>query len=114
MFSIAFQIFAMTPTKNFHPCNLRITTICNISTMSPLVLISSLLLLLLPGVTASADSSGTAIEGGADNSNLNQKIKRRNEFVILEGHKNRENYHSPLPYTYIRQEDLPVCVFGPV
>lgn len=35
-------------------------------------------------------------------------IKRHNEFVLLEGHKIREKYHSPLPYTYIQEDDLPV------
>lgn len=35
-------------------------------------------------------------------------VPRHNEFVLLEGHKVRDNYHSPLPHTYIRQEDLPV------
>ncbi|KAL3920899.1 MAG: hypothetical protein SGILL_003032 [Bacillariaceae sp.] len=34
-------------------------------------------------------------------------LKRHNEFVVLEGHKNREDFHSPLPYTYIKEEDLP-------
>jgi hypothetical protein len=34
--------------------------------------------------------------------------KRHNEYVVLdEGHQ-RENYHSPLPYTYIKDKDLPV------
>lgn len=31
----------------------------------------------------------------------------RNEFKLLEGHQVRENYHSPLPYTYIDADDLP-------
>jgi hypothetical protein len=74
--------------------------------MSPLIFISSLFLLV--GATASVDIVGTEI--GADDSNLYQQIKRHNEFVVLEGHKERENYHSPLPYTYISQDDLPVCV----
>ena len=38
-------------------------------------------------------------------------LKRHNEFVVLEGHKKRENYHSPLPYTYIQKEDLPVSLW---
>eukprot|EP00532_Pseudo-nitzschia_australis_P005146 CAMPEP_0168186390 /NCGR_PEP_ID=MMETSP0139_2-20121125/14399_1 /TAXON_ID=44445 /ORGANISM="Pseudo-nitzschia australis, Strain 10249 10 AB" /LENGTH=384 /DNA_ID=CAMNT_0008108379 /DNA_START=113 /DNA_END=1267 /DNA_ORIENTATION=- len=33
--------------------------------------------------------------------------KRHNEYVVLEGHTQRENYHSPLPHTYIKEEDLP-------
>ena len=32
---------------------------------------------------------------------------RRNEYVVLEGHTVREQYHSPLPYTYIQKDDLP-------
>ena len=35
-------------------------------------------------------------------------VKRHNEFVLLDGHKVRDNFHSPLPYTYIQKEDLPV------
>lgn len=35
-------------------------------------------------------------------------LKRHNEYVVLEGHTQRENYHSPLPYTYIKEDDLPV------
>jgi len=31
----------------------------------------------------------------------------RNEYVVLEGHTEKENYHSPLPYTYISADDLP-------
>jgi hypothetical protein len=34
--------------------------------------------------------------------------KKNNEYVVLEGHTEKENYHSPLPHTYIREEDLPV------
>ena len=34
--------------------------------------------------------------------------KRHNEYVVLEGHTQRENYYSPLPHTYIKEEDLPV------
>lgn len=37
-------------------------------------------------------------------------LKRHNEFLLLEGHKIREKYHSPLPYTYIKEEDLPVRI----
>lgn len=33
--------------------------------------------------------------------------KRHNEYVVLEGHTQRENYNSPLPYTYIEEDDLP-------
>ena len=33
--------------------------------------------------------------------------KRRNEYVVLEGHTVRDQYHSPLPYTYIQKDDLP-------
>jgi hypothetical protein len=61
--------------------------------MSSLQVLKPLFLLL--GVAASSSSQG---------------VKRHNEFVLLEGHTERENYHSPLPYTYIRQEDLPVRV----
>lgn len=32
---------------------------------------------------------------------------RHNEFVMLEGHDMVESYTSPLPYTYIKEEDLP-------
>eukprot|EP00529_Nitzschia_sp_RCC80_P020924 CAMPEP_0113462020 /NCGR_PEP_ID=MMETSP0014_2-20120614/11861_1 /TAXON_ID=2857 /ORGANISM="Nitzschia sp." /LENGTH=401 /DNA_ID=CAMNT_0000353839 /DNA_START=79 /DNA_END=1284 /DNA_ORIENTATION=+ /assembly_acc=CAM_ASM_000159 len=38
---------------------------------------------------------------------LEQKTTRRNEYVVLEGHTVREQYHSPLPYTYIQKDDLP-------
>ena len=37
--------------------------------------------------------------------------RRHNEYVILEGHTQRENFHSPLPHTYIKEEDLPVSRF---
>lgn len=33
--------------------------------------------------------------------------KRHNEYAILEGHVNREKFHSPLPHTYINADDLP-------
>ena len=33
--------------------------------------------------------------------------ERHNEFVLLDGHKIRNSYTSPLPYTYINEEDLP-------
>jgi len=33
--------------------------------------------------------------------------KRHNEFVVLEGHQTKENYKSPLPYTYIDEDELP-------
>ncbi|MGK3746311.1 MAG: hypothetical protein ACI8RD_007600 [Bacillariaceae sp.] len=36
--------------------------------------------------------------------------KKHNEYVVLEGHTEKENYHSPLPHTYIREEDLPVRI----
>jgi hypothetical protein len=32
---------------------------------------------------------------------------RHDEFKIMEGHLVREKYHSPLPYTYIDDADLP-------
>mmetsp|Transcript_30772 Transcript_30772/g.51144 ORF Transcript_30772/g.51144 Transcript_30772/m.51144 type:complete len:311 (-) Transcript_30772:89-1021(-) len=38
---------------------------------------------------------------------VSSDVKRHNEFVLLEGHKVRNKYHSPLPYTYIDQDDLP-------
>lgn len=44
----------------------------------------------------------------ADVTEADSAPKRHNEYVILEGHTQRENYHSPLPYTYIKEEDLPV------
>ena len=37
-----------------------------------------------------------------------ESSKKHNEYVVLEGHTEKENYHSPLPHTYIREEDLPV------
>lgn len=33
--------------------------------------------------------------------------KRHDEYKILEGHQMREKFHSPLPYTYIDEDDLP-------
>jgi len=33
--------------------------------------------------------------------------KRHNEYVVLDEEHQRENYNSPLPYTYIKDEDLP-------
>jgi cathepsin X len=30
-----------------------------------------------------------------------------NEFKVMDGHKMRESYHSPLPYTYLSPQDLP-------
>jgi hypothetical protein len=32
---------------------------------------------------------------------------RHDEYKLLDGHKVRDNYHSPLPHTYIAEEDLP-------
>ena len=32
---------------------------------------------------------------------------RHDEFKLLEGHKVRDDFSSPLPYTYINDEDLP-------
>jgi hypothetical protein len=31
----------------------------------------------------------------------------RNEFVVPKGHRIRNSFHSPLPYTYISEDDLP-------
>ncbi|KAL7568677.1 hypothetical protein ACA910_021675 [Epithemia clementina (nom. ined.)] len=33
--------------------------------------------------------------------------ERKNEYVVLEGHKVRNNFKSPLPYTYLDPDDLP-------
>mmetsp|Transcript_15955 Transcript_15955/g.40034 ORF Transcript_15955/g.40034 Transcript_15955/m.40034 type:complete len:376 (+) Transcript_15955:136-1263(+) len=43
----------------------------------------------------------------ADVPSADSAPKRHNEYVVLEGHTLRENFHSPLPYTYIKEEDLP-------
>jgi hypothetical protein len=56
------------------------------------------MLLALLVVVAVAETSTTS---------SSEKLKRHNEFVILEGHQVRDNYQSPLPYTYIKKEDLP-------
>eukprot|EP00980_Cylindrotheca_fusiformis_P030225 scaffold24559_cov274-Cylindrotheca_fusiformis.AAC.1 len=34
-------------------------------------------------------------------------LSRHDEFVLLEGHQVRDDYHSPLPHTYLAEEDLP-------
>jgi hypothetical protein len=34
-------------------------------------------------------------------------LSRHDEYKVLDGHKVRDNYHSPLPHTYIAEEDLP-------
>jgi hypothetical protein len=34
-------------------------------------------------------------------------LSRHDEYKILEGHQVRDDYHSPLPHTYIAEEDLP-------
>ena len=46
----------------------------------------------------------------ADVPSADSAPKRHNEYVVLEGHTLRENFHSPLPYTYIKEEDLPVSL----
>ena len=33
--------------------------------------------------------------------------ERYNEYAILEGHRVRDNFRAPLPYTYIDPDDLP-------
>ena len=45
---------------------------------------------------------------GDNNDKGDSPEKRHNEYVVLEEHTKRENYHSPLPHTYIEEDDLPV------
>ena len=59
---------------------------------------ATLLSLVLPFVSVTAAAEVQSDSG----------LKRHNEYVVLEGHTQRENYHSPLPYTYIKEDDLPV------
>jgi hypothetical protein len=67
------------------------------------------LALFFTSTSALASSSLPVAEEAVEVNTLH--LKRRNEFVVLEGHKVRDSYQSPLPYTYIQQEDLPVrCV----
>lgn len=33
--------------------------------------------------------------------------KRHNEYLVMEGHTVRDMFHSPLPHTYIEEDDLP-------
>lgn len=68
--------------------------------------LSLLLLLLASDIRAAATALALEEEEFVENSS--PTLKRHNEFVLLEGHKIREKYHSPLPYTYIAKEDLPV------
>jgi len=44
---------------------------------------------------------------GDNNDKGDSPEKRHNEYVVLEEHTKRENYHSPLPHTYIEEDDLP-------
>ena len=37
----------------------------------------------------------------------NSSPTRHDEYKIMEGHQVREKYHSPLPFTYIDEDDLP-------
>ena len=34
-------------------------------------------------------------------------LGRHDEYKVLEGHTIREDFHSPLPHTYISEDDLP-------
>jgi len=38
---------------------------------------------------------------------LAETVVSEGDFKILEGHKVQNDYHSPLPYTYISEDDLP-------
>lgn len=58
--------------------------------------------LALPLVYASSAA------GQIDSDTPDSRPKRHNEYVVLEGHTVREDYSSPLPHTYINDEDLPV------
>lgn len=49
--------------------------------------------LLLPA-SASEDGPGNGAQ-------------RHNEYLIMEDHKIRDNYYSPLPFTYIDADELP-------
>jgi hypothetical protein len=68
--------------------------------------ISARALTALLAISASA-SINAASSSSVDDVNDNNALKRHNEFLILEGHGVRQQYHSPLPYTYIAKEDLP-------
>eukprot|EP00536_Pseudo-nitzschia_multiseries_P012159 jgi/Psemu1/308819/fgenesh1_kg.448_\ len=59
------------------------------------------------GLALVASASGDAQVATTTSTSI---VKRHNEYVVLEGHTQRENYHSPLPYTYIQEEDLPVRI----
>lgn len=59
---------------------------------------------------ANVSSSSTPATGDDKNENpsfSSSSNKRHNEYVILGGHTQRENFKSPLPYTYIKEDELP-------
>jgi len=53
---------------------------------------------IIPTIIASAISAANAAG----------ESKRMNEFVILEGHTKKSHVKSPLPHTYLNEDDLPV------
>ena len=68
------------------------------------VLSLALTVCLMASPSTSSTPSSLLIESESEP----KSSKKHNEYVVLEGHTEKENYHSPLPHTYIREEDLPV------
>ena len=67
---------------------------------------------LAAAASASSSVSSSSTRTTVDDKNENPSFsssptKRRNEYVILGGHTERENYKSDLPYTYIEEDELP-------
>jgi len=67
------------------------------------VLSLALTVCLMASPSTSSTPSSLLIESESEP----KSSKKHNEYVVLEGHTEKENYHSPLPHTYIREEDLP-------
>jgi hypothetical protein len=63
---------------------------------------------LLSTVVVGGVANDVFDEDSATTTLTTSSLKRHNEFVLLEGHNVRDSYHSPLPYTYIKEDDLPV------
>ena len=69
---------------------------------------SAFVALTVPSSDATSVVSAVEPSEDATAAAATSPLKRHNEFVLLEGHQVRENYHSPLPHTYIDAKDLPV------
>lgn len=66
-----------------------------------------IVLIALANCTAVCGGGGGGVTSGNEENDTNDRYP--NELVYLKGHTVVNHYHSPLPHTYIGEEDLPLA-----